>query len=263
MNIFLEAVHLLALGLLFELIECSSGGKDSGLNSHFRKPRSKSLTTDSYYDHASSRSERPREGLRRMNVIMPSEEEKAAARLEFRRNPTLENGKGVFDDVKYRISILQIVDNGEPDLATYQFFPGSPITMDTIRRAKLQRQRDNAHKDPKLFLCADDSNSSSSSSSSSDSSDDKAGSSNGQNLRRRGNSLGTYTEKKKSKKYLKLEKEWDRLREEDLKKEVELAKKKEKARKKREKERESESKEEAKKSEKGDRKKKWKLFTLN
>ncbi len=259
MNNILKAVHLLALGLLCELIDCSSGGKgneggrESGVNSHFRKPRSKSLT-DSYYDHGSSRSERPREGLRRMNVIMPSEEETAAARLEFRKNPTLEDGKGVFDDVKYRISILQVVDNGEPDLASYQFFPGSPITMDTIRRAKLQRQRDNAHKDPKLFLYADDSNSSSSS----DSSDDAAGSSNGQNLRRRGNSLGTYTEKKKSKKYLKLEREWDRLREEDLKKEVELAKKKEKARRKREKEREreSESKEEAKKSEKGDRKKK-------
>lgn len=292
MNIFSGSMYLPVLGLLLNLlhlglIECSSNkksgsgkgnsggsGKDNSndredsLRPNFRKPRSKSLTD---YSLSSRSDKQPRDGLRRMNIIMPSEEETRAARLEAQAasssssddTPPVKGGPpvtyaGVFDDVKYRIHILQLVDKGEPELSSYQYFPGSPITRDTIRRAKLQRKLDNAHKDPRKFLCADSSSSSNSDSSSSeeiDYSDPKVGAD--QYMRRRGSSLGAFPEKK-SRKAREAERIWDMYRQEDLKKEAQLAKKKEKAAKKREKERLKEQRESESRDEKskGDRKKK-------
>lgn len=206
---------LLFLGLFFNRCAGSSS------NGKGNKPRSRSLSDR-------------REGLRQIIVEMPSprkndeeEEQESSSDSDLGKadSPTTRY-VGVFDLEKSKIHVLQQRSTPEPELPEYQMFPGSPITLATLRRNKEERRRAHEHLNP--FKIYDDSSASSSDSDCSDTTEGQLK----QYLRRRGHSLGSYPEKKLNKKEREREREFRKYRENEMKKDREREKAREKEREK-------------------------------
>ena len=201
-------------GLLLSLLAgISCSGSDAGI----RKERSKSL---------GDKPKRVQANAQASSTLPPEQIALEHLASKFRRQ------RGTFDDCPYKIHIGARTTLGEPELTPHAMCPGSPITLETLRKHKEKQIAANEHRNP--YRSAHKYSSSSSDSSS----DSRDGSAEKSNRRSRGGSLGSDPLSSEKKELEKREKKLERELDKEIEKEREKERKKEKKREKEERERE-------------------------